>query len=215
MTVLTLESFPVLSAIVSMPRNGAWFAELQIAGERQLSGQVTMSDGSSAFLGSVIPGGGAYAGRTFVRLVGGSGGLGKVLNPRHYRSAGVGKILGDICSDADESKSPLIDPRLSQQRVSFWTRNAGTGGSAVANLAESLKTVWRILPTGQVWIGDPELALAAPAEFPVLNRDPFDNTYTIAIDDLSLWVGMSQNAGIIRRIEYAIDSTARAKYWVD
>lgn len=215
MTALTLDSNPVLSASISMPRIGTWFADVTVSGEVALSGQVALTDGSSGLLGAVINQDGAFAGRTFTRLVGGAGGLRNVLSPRHYRSASVGKILGDICSEAGEKKSLLIDPRLSLQRVPYWSRPAGTGGAALANLCDSLGAVWRVLPTGEVWIGEPGLSLAAPSEYQVLDRDPLDGSYDIAIDGPSLWVGMSQAAGTIRRIEYSFDEIGRARYWVD
>lgn len=215
MTALTIESLPVISLSLSMPRNGAWFVDAQLSGEADLSGSIVLSDGTVDFSGAFVDGG-PHAGRTFCRMVGGTGGLGSILDPRNYRSAGVGKILGDICSDAGESKSAAIDPGLSSQKLAYWTRAAGTGGTAVAQLAKQLDAHWRILPNGDVWIGETDYSIAPPRQFQVLDRDPIDRSYTIAIDDLSLWVGMTQDAGTISRIEYTTDNDqARATYWVD
>lgn len=214
MALITIENQPVLSATISMPRNGAWYAEAQTSSQEPLSGVVSISDESSTFSGTVSSGG-VFGARNHVRVVGGRGGLGQVIQPRHYRSATIGKILGDICDDCGETKSTFIVPTLSFQRLSYWARPVGTGGTALANLADHLDAVWRVLPNGSVWLGDPGFALAAPSDFAVLSRSPFENSYTVAIDDLSLHVGMSQSAGQIQRIEYTIDTHMRAKYWVD
>ena len=211
---LHLNGYPILSGYLSRPRNGAWTAELQVAGEAPLSGRATLTDGIAGYSGAIVSGS-AYAGRGHWRIVGGAGGLGGVIDAKHYRSATVGKVLGDICSDTGEAKSPLILPNIALRNLSFWTRPLGTGGSAVASLADALGVVWRILPTGQIWLGDSGFTIPAPTEYPVLDRDPWHKSYTIAADSLILTTGMTQEAGQIQRIEYSIGDNLRARYWVD
>lgn len=215
MATITLEDQPVLSGVISMPRLGAWTAELITASQTPLTGSVSLSDGTVTFRGTVSSGG-VFGARNHVRVIGGAGGLGGVIQSRHHRSASVNKILGDICADSGEKKSGLILPTISRQIFPYWSRPVGTGGGAVSDLADALGVVWRILPTGEVWIGDPSVPYAAPAEFAVLSRAPHESSFTIAIDDLSLWVGMSQEGGQIQRIEYTLDERrSRARYWVD
>ena len=213
MATLTLAGQEVLSGTITQPRNGAWTADLQVAGEVALSGAVQLSDGTSVYNGSIASGA-VFAGRGHWRVVGGKGGLGGVLGPKHYRSATVGRVLSEICSDSGENRSPLILPTVLLRKLSYWTRPTGTGGTAIANLSDSFESVWRILPNGDVWLGSPGFQLPAPQLFTVLESDPINGSHTIAIDDLSLWVGMSQEPGQISRIEYYIGDNARAKYWV-
>lgn len=209
MAALYLDGYPVLSATISSPEVGAWFAEVQIAGDVSLSSSVNLG----GWVGSIAIGG-PFAGRGHYRIAGGAGGLGSVLNPRHHRGATVSRVLGDICSDAGERKSGLILPTIATQSLPYWSRGTGTGGAAMRQLADHLGAIWRILPTGEVWIGDRGTAYAPPAEFQVLDRDPMDSSYDIAPDSLALWAGHTQEAGLIRRIEYSVGDNIRARYWV-
>lgn len=214
MAVITVNNYQALDLVMTQPRIGTWFADVQLIGAVDVSGAVVISDGTLPYNGTAIAGG-THTGRTYLRIVGGAGGLGITIKPKHYRAAMAGKIIGDICKAAGESKSLLIDPRLALKRLAFWTIPESTAGAALSSLAEALGCVWRVLPTGGVWFGDPDFAIPAPSEYAVLDRDPISRTFTVAVNGLPLMVGMTQSTGTITRIEYAIDSTARARYWVD
>lgn len=204
----------VLDLVMTQPRVGTWFADAQIIGKVDVSGPVLLTDGVMQYAGATVRTG-ANSGRTFARIVGGAGGLSTTIGPAHYQSAPAGKIIGDICRAAKETKSLLIDPRILLKKMPYWSRTQGTAGAALSEIADALEVVWRVLPTGGVWFGDPDFAVPAARDYLVLDQDPLDGRYTIAIDGLGLIVGMTQSTGIVRRIEYAIDNRARARYWVD
>ena len=94
-----------------------------------------------------------YVNRCYIAVLGGAGHLLDILDAKHYRNTTVGQVLSAICSNAGETKSPLIDPSILAQRLSFWTSQQGTTIGQLSELASAIGHDWRTLLDGTIWIG--------------------------------------------------------------
>jgi hypothetical protein len=212
LTAITANGHDVLEGTISAPTSGAWWAEIQTLAPLVTGDSVIISDGLTSLSGTVTQGGGAVS-RTTARITGGNGNLKGQSKADHWKGATVGKILGDICSAAGETKSIAIDPRISLKMLPFWTTPVETGGTSVLTLAEYGGWSWRILTDGSVWLGDAKLGLPEP-DYVVLEPHPEDRSYDVAPEGLSLWVGKLQSGGVVQRVEYSLGNKLRCTYWL-
>ena len=212
MTAINANGYPVLEGVISAPRSGAWWAEIQTVAPLVTGDSVTISDGTTNLVGTVDRGGNAVT-RNVARIVGGGGKLKNLSSANHWRGATVGKILGDICSDLGEKKTFAIDPRISLGILPFWSTPLESGGSSLHTLASHIGQVWRVFTNGDIWIGDPNLGLPE-TDFPVLEPHPEDDSYDVAPESLSLWPGKLQGGGVVQRVEYSLGDNLRCTYWL-
>lgn len=214
MTIILANNIPILEGAITVPRVGAWFADITTSPLDVSEGDtVTIFDGGTEWIGTVTSGS-LYQSRTTVRVVGGAGGLRSTIGAEHYKAAKVGQVLSSICSATGETASAAIDRAVSTSTLPFWSRYRSTGGTAIDELAAAAGVVWRVLPSGVVWLGSEAEESEAPFEAQVLNYDPGPGTYTIAPEGIGYTPGMTQSAGTISRVEYSISSKLRATYWV-
>lgn len=124
MSTATLNGYRVVSARVTIPAWGAWYAEAQLDTEQTLSGRVTLKVADLELVGTVLSGGPSQ-GRSAFRVAAGAGAWGKSIAAQGYANdAGVkvSTVLGDAARLAGETLAP-IDAAL---RVGpAWTRQAG------------------------------------------------------------------------------------------
>ena len=215
MTAILCNGRPVLrGSTITAPRQGAWYADVRTATEVSTGDSVVISDGSTELAGTVAIGGDAVD-KSKARIVGGAAGaLATLPQAYHWRNAKVGKILGDLCAAMGESKSRSIPRAVTRSQYQFWTQPGGqSGGSAFFSLAESGGWVWGVLQNGTIWIGDPETAISEP-EYQTLEPHPESDSYTVAPEGLSLWVGSEQQGLAVQRVEYSLGESLRCTYWL-
>lgn len=149
---------PVLEAEVTMQRVGTWHAEvtLDLDEDEALDGQLVFQVDGIEFRGTVMPSrGGAYAGQTKVKVVGGAGGLYRELEPRNY-AGGVTRVrtvVTDILRDAGEALSPEADATVLDAQIPGWQRSKGRAIEALQHICDRQNATWRVLRDGTVWIG--------------------------------------------------------------
>lgn len=131
----TLAGKRVTRARVQIPKWGAWYADVSVDGESSLTGAVELVLADVTFHGTILSGG-AAAGRSDYRIVGGAGGWGKIIPAKGYASdAGVklSTILGDAAREAGET---LIATALGRSVAGpAFARQEGPAGRVLELLA--------------------------------------------------------------------------------
>ena len=135
-TDLLLNGMPAVSAVLTVPRIGAWVAECAIDAQKAPSGDAVLAfaDGAVEWHGTVYRAGVAAGGST-ARLVRGRGGLATELAPKFYRSVPLGIPLPDVLASRGEKLSPSSSHSVLAKQLPFWTRVRGTAGAALRLLA--------------------------------------------------------------------------------
>jgi len=174
MAYATLGGVPILDARVSLPRVGAWTAELRVDAEEPPAGQQLLVIGDVPFVGAVTRGVG-YRANAFVRMVGGVGGLPSQLAAKGYHSSPVMVPLQDIARETGETLAPTCDASVTNVLLGHWARLEGSGGSALGRLLSDVPgAVWRFLPGGQLWVGAESWPAIAP-EVEITDYQPLED----------------------------------------
>lgn len=152
----------VLEGDITLPLSGPWSAHLELSGDLDLSGPVVLTlagenDGAAADFVGFIRRSKAWQGRTRTVVVGGAGGLLKVLPPRDHVAGIVpvtaGLIAARIALEAGEAIDAASLLALALIPLSRWHRVEGTALAGLQLLAERIGFAWRVLDTGAIWIG--------------------------------------------------------------
>lgn len=186
--MLTLNSSPILSASVLMPRVGVWTADLEVDTDTAPTGTVVLSsDAGPSWRGTVISGAvtlGTWRGR----LVGGAGGLRRNVGPLAYQNPTLGDVLADALREAGETLS-AASGSLAQSTTALWHRIAGPAAQTVRDVARAQGWPWRVLDDGSVWMGPETWDAAEAAELEVLAPDPIEERYAVSGDVFGLRPG--------------------------
>lgn len=105
----TLEGYTVTRATVTIPASGAWWAEVSLDVETELTGAATLRVGDLDLVGTLRPGGGGFGGASSYRLEAGAGSWGRVLPARGYRGGAPVKlstVLADLAGAVGETVAP-------------------------------------------------------------------------------------------------------------
>jgi hypothetical protein len=139
MAVATLGGKPVTRAALTLPSSGVPTVDVWLSGEDELSGTLDLVIGALTMRCTVVRGG-AYAGASAYRLVGGAAGWRKTIDSQVYRSnTGVklSLVLADLARAAGETLSLGTD--------------AVIGPAFVRRRAEASRVLRELVP-GQWWI---------------------------------------------------------------
>lgn len=156
MTVATLASGQtVLRAVVPMPASRAWTADVVLEGTHALEGSTVLRLGTAHFVGTIRRCS-SFAGRTGLRLVGGAGGLATEIPARAYSQTPLDLPLRHALEAAGERLSPLVSAALLARPLARWTRLAAPLARELDALALAAGpgVTWRVLDTGEVWMGE-------------------------------------------------------------
>ena len=206
--ILTANSRMVLQARISMPRTGAWTADLTVAGGDALTGAVDLVYGdefSVAWRGTVWQGGG-YVDTTMVRIVGGAGGLSKPLPPKFYRNAPASIVVGDLLRECGETLSPTSGDLT--KNLQWWQRGrATTAGEELEQLVGDLGMAWRVLQDGTVWIGRDTYPVQTLVH-QVLEEYPDEGRVVIGSDLPTLLPATTFDGQRVARVTHTVDDVA-------
>lgn len=103
MPIHTLDDAPIVSGDVMLPGRGLWTGDLLISTETvpAVGASVALTLAGVTRRGAVVHAGAEYM-QARVRIVGGAGKLGTVIEPRDYRGYSAQRIAEDIIKDAGE-----------------------------------------------------------------------------------------------------------------
>jgi hypothetical protein len=146
-----------------IPRIGAWEADFGVSrdGAEELTGTAAIEIGGRAWKGRVWRSG-ENVGVIYLRIVGGAGGLSRVVPAKSYQGVPLSLPVSDLLAEVGETLSPASDMPLLASVVTQWTRTEGTAGACLRSILAQAAGVWRVLADGTVWIGRetwPESAL--------------------------------------------------------
>lgn len=210
-----INGFPVIDMKLCLPRCGVWHADLSVASEQELSGQVSLTMVDGLQLSGFVTTGRVRSDVGVYRIVGGRGGMQKVISPRSYQNVTARIVLGDILASVGETLSSTADATALATVLPLWVVRSQACGRAVSDLATKLGVEsWRMLVDGTVWLGREQWPKAADAL--ILVRD--DRLETVEADQLTPTLAAGQ---VIdgRRASYVewklMESDLRAKAWLE
>jgi hypothetical protein len=179
----------VVSGSLMIPLVGAWTADLSLASDQPVTGQVAVVIGNLTLLGTVYRSD-VYGGQVHARIVGGYGGWRTQAPPQGYGS-GTGLMLSTVLSDlagtVGEQLNVVADTNIGSAfaRVNF--------GSSVASdvlwqfVRLGFMPGWYIDPAGvtqtSTW---PETQITTP--FMPTDQRPDEGVIEIATEDYASWM---------------------------
>lgn len=141
---------PATYLVITIPAHGAWYLDVGLSGTQDITGTITSKVADLSLVGTVIHRG-DFNVRTDLRIVGGRGGLAKVLPPRAYHDdAGVrvATVIRDAMREAGEilDESTLPTTRLGPH----YTRPEAPASSVLNRHA---REAWYVAENGTVRLG--------------------------------------------------------------
>lgn len=213
MALVTCNGKPVLELRLSLPRFGAWVANVELATEDGLRGKAIIEDGTLRWTGTVLRSG-TFSGRTHARIIGAAG-LRQVLPAKHY----VGVTLKIAASDTITAAGEFLAPGSTRETLStalpYWSRTKSSAGSALLRLLEPLQATWRAEADGSIWMGVDSFPVQK-FEHQELSRDDALGTVLISSEHLELRPGVMFDGRRVSRVEHVIENgTLRTSYWTE
>lgn len=157
---------------IDIPRIGLWRADLRVLAQEPLRGRAEIAIAGAGALRGTVYQASLYRDSVPMRVVGGAGGLGRLIGPRYYDRVNVNAVLGDICKASGERLSPLVAPAILSRRLDRWMMPATNCAAALTRLLEVLGIeAWRILADGTLWLGG-ETWPASKVEYELVAEDP-------------------------------------------
>lgn len=183
MAYATINQRDVLSALLSVPRTGAWRLDAAVDAETAigLTGEVVLvlDEGASTWRGWAFRTGENF-GKVELRVIGGAGGLARELAGQSYRQATARAIATDILGAAGEALDGSSQADVLDQLLPFWTRRAGRCARQLEQLLGAFGATWRVLPSGKVWVGTETWPDAPAFDADVLSVDPREGRAELA-----------------------------------
>ena len=217
----------VRSGELSLDLRGNWIAVLELAAaSASPAGDVELVvvrelGGPDTFRGFVRRGAlEESTGVARVVVVGGKGKLGAVeLAPRDHvagvASVTAGLVARGIADAAGEVLAPGVEAKLDELALDRWTRARGTGVEAIEHLAHALDLSWRVLASGEIWIGS-ETWPAGDLAVERLDEAHDDGAIDARPDGAQLRPGTVIAGRRVRRVTYRItESALRAELLYD
>ncbi len=195
----------LVGTTITMPRVGAWHAEIELDTETAPTGSVTIASDGIEFNGTVVRSG-VFASMSKARVVGGNGGLSKDIGARHYigGTVTVGSVVRDLLRDCGETLSLTSDPNTLTHGLAKWERSQGRASHSLVAVLDAVGASWRVLRDGTVWIGV-DTWPAATLKHDVLDEDWAQGLICLASDAPELEPGTTLDG---QRIETVIHRIA-------
>lgn len=189
MAEITLSTRRVASACLTVPRVGAWVADVDVDSPDELSGAVTLTIDGRAWRGTVARGG-VVSGSWRGRVVGGAGGLSTNLPALALRGATLGVVAAEVLREAGET--PASTAGSLTAAAPRWHRIAAPASTALADVARATGYAWRVLADGTIWMGAETWATYTPTgAVDVTDERPEGGSVTLAGDVLGIVPGVT------------------------
>jgi hypothetical protein len=156
MSLVLLGSLEVISLSLHLPLAGIWTADVEVDAEAVPLGKTSIAFGVEdsppvVFTGSVIEQSG-FLGRARAFVIGGTGGLHRMLPPRQYQLAPPHLIVTGILRETGEQMGDL-STLANLSPLPKWIRSAGSGAHGLRVLGEHRGFSWRVVRDGSVRVG--------------------------------------------------------------
>lgn len=181
MSTATLAQHTVTHASVTIPAWGAWYAEAQLAEEREIEGAVDLVIADLTLKGTIVSGG-TSNGRSFYRVAAGAGGWGTAVPAKGY-AADAGVQLLSILQDA---------AALAGETLDVATVATSSVGSAFVREAGPAARVLQLFSPRSWYVGEDgvtRLGRRARAELSTLatrqRPDPARRTVVLAAEEIA------------------------------
>ena len=197
-----------IKAVVTYPLTGQWTSECVLDSHTALdigdSVSILIAD-VMEFVGTVIRAGAAN-GRSEIRVIGGNNKLGTVLKGKSYKKPTLGLVLNDILYDAGETLTDGTNDAILAYAFPHWCRSANPARRELALLLAERDLNWRILPNGEVWVGDDTWSDSEIDSYLIENNDSKSGRIIIASDVPTLSPGETFMEKRIQTIVHMLDN---------
>lgn len=205
----------IIDARITMPRIGAWHADLTLDASAPVEGPQTISIGDSVKLSGTVFRSGLIGGRVSLRMVGGAARMATRLRPKFYRGVTARIVLSDIAREAGEALSSRIEASLLSRMLSKWVRMAGSASEALLVLSTTLLVGWRIEADGSLWLGE-ETWPPFDIEHDVIGGDSAAGVHEVAMVEPRLVPGVMFREHKVSAVEHVLgEAKVRTSYWVE
>lgn len=218
MAYCTASGAAVLRGRISLPRIGAWTAELELDVEEAPAPgkQLQLELPSLGLIGGVRRSG-LHNGNARVVIVGGAAGLFRPVEAKSYRVSAASIVLQDILKAAGETAAAATARLMVQTTLPHWIRKQGTAGEALVALIDALDgpPAWRFLPDGTLWVGE-ESWPATKGSGEVLDTEPSQAKVVLDADSAAFLPGQTFSGEKISYVEHRfMDGRARTHLWLE
>lgn len=206
MAYCTVNGFTVVEGRLTLPRIGAWVAEMRLERDWPLTGKATIKLGGLAFVGTVQRGG-AWAGSSMLRIVGGMGGMSQDVPAKAYRNATARLPVTDLLAAAGETLEPTSDEAVLGRSLPFWVMRAEPAAKALMRLLDDVpNAVWRVRPSGGVWVGVDSFPSVKLEDVQVLEQDAVNRRVVMAAQP-RLLPGVTWGGSRVSYVQHQLDET--------
>jgi hypothetical protein len=153
MSETTLNSKSVIKGSVNIPKNGAFWIDVIVDTDEDITGAATFAHGTAMSLTCFVVKGGVDEGVWKGQLIGGNGGLNTRLKAKSYRRTFGRVILNDILTSSGETLSPTVSSDILGKFFDHWSRTEDTCARCLDRIATALGVSWRVLDDGTVFFG--------------------------------------------------------------
>ncbi len=210
MANVLLNGQPVIQLNLHLVTKGAWSAELQVASDAA----PTVGDAATLTVLDLTLAGrvsrtGTFADRVSLRLTGGAVEWTGAVTAKHYKDVTVDLLLKDLGLTLDQSN---------QTKIEFWTRQVGTVGQAVEEIAQRLGFNWRINPDGTLLMRAESPTPVDGASAVQQDRDTARGIVTLALNEEAPFLpGTKLGDDVLGDVLYEVDSSAplRCRYYTE
>jgi len=167
----------VSHASVSIPRHGAWHAQVALT-ELEPVGDTrgTLQFGPNLALTGAIRRGGVADGAAVLLLLGGSGNLNRLSRRQAYRQAPLRLPLTDLLGVAEQPLAESSHQEVLNAHLAHWVLpEAGVGTALALLLSEVQAATWRMLSDGTLWVGTEGWAQAPAFDYVLTVDQPLEN----------------------------------------
>ncbi len=213
MSYATCNGLPVTSGRVAIPRVGAWHADLALDGDAPV-GELAITLGGLGFRGWARRSG-TWGGQTTVRAVGGRGGLARTVAAQGFRDSQLSAVVDHVLRESGETLARDADQGALATALPWWSVLEAPAGAALAAVTQALGLVWRVTPSGEVWIGAetwPESQIDAEA----LAYSAASDVAEVYLPVPALLPGMTWQGRRVSYVEHAIEpERVRSRVWFE
>ena len=186
MSVASLAGKSLKSVRLVAGNTGPWFAECELEGDAQVSGQVTLEINGTPFAGTVDePSNGVFEGNRKVRVLAGGGGWARNVTARNYHNDARIRAR-TVAEDAARAVGETIGGFVPiAERIGIdYVREVGPASRVLEDVIGGVP--WWVDYDGVTRVGMRSSVEAASDAYNVLAYDPMDRRATLGVDDLAV-----------------------------